>query len=481
MRVRKKLGVCYVLMVLLTIAIVIPIIWLVFISMKPNSEIMNNPLSLPNALDFGNYVSALQTLDLFTLYKNTAFIAVCSLAVEIVITFSSAVGLTRLYYRSDGVRSGLQGFLQLGLAVSPFILLFPIYKINKFLGFSQQLSLILPYIATSISFNTLLFTAYLRTVPKELDEAALMDGVSLWQLMTKILVPIAKPVLATVIIFNLLYIWNEYPFASIMIEKPAYYTISRGIAAFQGQYNIDYGGLAAYSVMVLLPELVFYGIFQRHVVDGMTVGAVKGGQPLTGATYTILPDRIETATFLCACAACGGTLTLRRTAPRLAEPVLNSLTESGCRFSCTHDTIQISRDGPLMACRPVISKPYPGFPTDAMPVLLASQLRAEGQTDFTETIFENRFGYARELKKLGAQLRQDENTVHLRGAPQLYAAQLFAEDLRGGAALVLAAMQAEGESTIFGVKHIERGYDTLEAALQSVGARLKTVEIPKKM
>ena len=146
MRVRKKLGVCYVLMVLLTIAIVIPIIWLVFISMKPNSEIMNNPLSLPNALDFGNYVSALQTLDLFTLYKNTAFIAVCSLAVEIVITFSSAVGLTRLYYRSDGVRSGLQGFLQLGLAVSPFILLFPIYKINKFLGFSQQLSLILPYI-----------------------------------------------------------------------------------------------------------------------------------------------------------------------------------------------------------------------------------------------------------------------------------------------------------------------------------------------
>ena len=234
MRVRKKLGVCYVLMVLLTIAIVIPIIWLVFISMKPNSEIMNNPLSLPNALDFGNYVSALQTLDLFTLYKNTAFIAVCSLAVEIVITFSSAVGLTRLYYRSDGARSGLQGFLQLGLAVSPFILLFPIYKINKFLGFSQQLSLILPYIATSISFNTLLFTAYLRTVPKELDEAALMDGVSLWQLMTKILVPVAKPVLATVIIFNLLYIWNEYPFASIMIEKPAYYTISRGIAAFQG-------------------------------------------------------------------------------------------------------------------------------------------------------------------------------------------------------------------------------------------------------
>ena len=276
MRSRKKLGVSYVLMVLLTAAIVIPIIWLVFISMKPNSEIMNDPLSLPSSLNLENYASALRTLDLFTLYKNTFFIALCALVVEIVITFSSAVGLTRLHFSRDSVRSGLQGFLQMGLAVSPFILLFPIYKINRFFGFGQQLSLILPYIATSISFNTLLFTAYLRTIPKELDEAALMDGVNLWQLITKILVPIAKPVLATVIIFNLLYIWNEYPFASIMIEKPAYYTISRGIAAFQGQYNIDYGGLAAYSVMVLLPELIFYGIFQRHVVDGMTVGAVKG-------------------------------------------------------------------------------------------------------------------------------------------------------------------------------------------------------------
>ena len=129
----------------------------------------------------------------------------------------------------------------------------------------------------------------------------------------------------------------------------------------------------------------------------------------------------------------------------------------------------------------VRTAPHPAFPTDMQAQFTLLNLVAEGTGVITETIFENRFGYARELKKLGAQLRQDENTVHLRGAPQLYAAQLFAEDLRGGAALVLAAMQAEGESTIFGVKHIERGYDTLEAALQSVGARLKTVEIPKKM
>ena len=135
----------------------------------------------------------------------------------------------------------------------------------------------------------------------------------------------------------------------------------------------------------------------------------------------------------------------------------------------------------MTACGPVISRPYPGFPTDAMPVLLAAQLGAQGKTSFTETIFENRFLYVQELQKLGAKLSQDGRTVRLQGAEPLHAADLHAGDLRGGAALVLGAMQAEGESTIFGVKHIQRGYDNLEAALQSAGARLKTVEIPIKV
>lgn len=116
-----------------------------------------------------------------------------------------------------------------------------------------------------------------------------------------------------------------------------------------------------------------------------------------------------------------------------------------------------------------------------MPVLLASQLLAQGETAFTETIFENRFLHVRQLQKLGAALSQQGRTVRLHGVPTLHAAQLRADDLRGGAALVIAAMCAEGESTIFGVKHIERGYDNLETALQSAGAALKTVEIPNGM
>ena len=214
---------------------------------------------------------------------------------------------------------------------------------------------------------------------------------------------------------------------------------------------------------------------------GTPTSEIEGGKALHGATYTILPDRIETATYLCACAACGGALTLRRAAPASCAGVIEALGQCGCRIRCGYDTIAIHRQGPLTACRAVTARPYPGFPTDAMPVLLAAQLGAQGKTSFTETIFENRFLYVQELQKLGAKLSQDGRTVRLQGAEPLHAARLHAGDLRGGAALVLGAMQAEGESTIFGVKHIQRGYDNLEAALQSAGARLKTVEIPIKV
>ena len=234
------------------------------------------------------------------------------------------------------------------------------------------------------------------------------------------------------------------------------------------------------------PEIADLGAFLRACgADLRGAGTptieIEGGYPLHGATYTVLPDRIETATYLCACAACGGALTLRRAAPASCAGVIEALGQCGCRIRCGHDTISIRRQGPLTACRPVTARPYPGFPTDAMPVLLAAQLGAQGKTSFTETIFENRFLYVQELQKLGAKLSQDGRTVRLQGAEPLHAADLHAGDLRGGAALVLGAMQAEGESTIFGVKHIQRGYDNLEAALQSAGARLKTVEIPIKV
>lgn len=167
-------------------------------------------------------------------------------------------------------------FLIAGLSVTPFILLFPVYKINMFFGLKEQWALIMPYVASSISFNTLLFVGYLKALPAEIDEAAVIDGCSIWDLMFRVILPMTKPVIATVVIFNVLYIWNEYPYASVMLRNQADYTLSMGASFFKGTYTVDYGGIVASSVMIIIPELIFYGLFQKKIVGGMVAGAVKG-------------------------------------------------------------------------------------------------------------------------------------------------------------------------------------------------------------
>ena len=204
---------------------------------------------------------------------------------------------------------------------------------------------------------------------------------------------------------------------------------------------------------------------------------VHGGAPLHGTTYTVLPDRIETATYLCAAAACGGKLELRRTAGELLSPVITALRASGCKIEQRHNTLQIISDGRLNAPGKIVTAPYPGFPTDAQAPLMAALLRAKGESEFVETIFENRLRHTAQLRKMGARIVTDGQRAVVSGVERLYGAALQAQDLRAGAALVIAALSADGKSEISGVKHIKRGYDSLEENLKSLGADIKTVEI----
>ena len=268
--------VLYVLMALTTVIVVLPFAWMLLMSFKTNGEIMSSPLSWPKGVSWDNYINALKTLNYPRLYTNTFVVCVISIAIELSITFLSSFVLARFSFRHPQFVRLLYVFLIAGLAVSPFILLFPVYKINLMFGLKEQWALVMPYVASSISFNTLLFVNYLRALPSEIDEAAIIDGCSIWDLLFRIIVPMAKPVIATVVIFNVLYIWNEYPFASVMLREQADYTLAMGASFFKGTYTIDYGGIVASSVMIIIPELIFYGIFQKKIVGGMVAGAVKG-------------------------------------------------------------------------------------------------------------------------------------------------------------------------------------------------------------
>lgn len=272
---RKKTGM-YILMILITLAAIFPFIWMLILSFKTNSEILSAPLSLPKVFNLDNYKHAMETLNFPKLYGNTIFICAISLIIELVITFFSSFVLARMEFKNSKLRKFLYGFLIMGLSISPFILIFPVYKINVFFGLRGKLALIAPYVATSISFNTLLLVGYLKSLPTEIDEAAIIDGCNLWDLMIKVILPMTKPVIATVVIFNVLYIWNEFPFASVMLRDVSDYTLSMGASFFKGTYTVDYGGIVASSVMIIIPELIFYGVFQKNIVEGMTAGAVKG-------------------------------------------------------------------------------------------------------------------------------------------------------------------------------------------------------------
>jgi raffinose/stachyose/melibiose transport system permease protein len=266
-----------VLAYIVTLMVLLPFFWMILLSFKTNSEILNNPFSLPETFSFDNYKRALSTLKPGLLYKNTFIIAATTIGIEIVITFMSSYALARMVFRSEKLKNSIYVLLLAGLAIPAFILLFPVYRLTISFGLmNTYASLILPYIATSVSFNTLLFTGFLRGFPREVEEAAVIDGCSLFMLCRSIVIPIVMPVIATVFIFNTLYIWNEFPFAVTLISAEKMMTISLGISQFKGRFNIDYGGIISASILLIIPQLVFFGIFQRFIIEGMTAGAVKG-------------------------------------------------------------------------------------------------------------------------------------------------------------------------------------------------------------
>lgn len=275
-RVNRNVGMT-LLTYLITLLVLLPFLWMILLSFKTNSDILNNPFSLPKTWSFGNYERALSMLNMGQLYKNTFIIAAITILLEIVITFMSSYALTRMVFRSERLRRSVTALLLTGLAIPAFILLFPVYRLTIAFGLlNTYASLIIPYIATSISFNTLLFTGFLRGFPKEIEEAAIIDGTGLLTLAKSVVLPIIMPVVATVFIFNMLYIWNEFPFAVTLISNDSMTTISLGISQFKGRFNIDYGGIIAASTLLIIPQLVFFAVFQRFIIEGMTAGAVKG-------------------------------------------------------------------------------------------------------------------------------------------------------------------------------------------------------------
>jgi UDP-N-acetylglucosamine 1-carboxyvinyltransferase len=207
---------------------------------------------------------------------------------------------------------------------------------------------------------------------------------------------------------------------------------------------------------------------------GTDVITIEGVARLSGASHRIMPDRIETGTFLVAAAATGGTVTLHDTQADLLDAVIDKLRESGAAVEAANGLVRLEMRGRPTSVS-VRTAPYPGFPTDMQAQLMALDAIADGTATVTETIFENRFMHALELARLGADIETSGNTAIVRGVPRLQGATVMATDLRASASLVIAGLVAQGETVIDRIYHLDRGYERIEEKLSALGARIRRI------
>ena len=226
------------------------------------------------------------------------------------------------------------------------------------------------------------------------------------------------------------------------------------------------------------PEVVDLAQFLSHMgaqIEGAGSNriTIQGVDRLHGTEYEVLPDRIETGTFLVAAAMTGGRIRLRRTRQDDIEAVLAKLRDAGAHIECGPDWIELDMEGRRPLAVDISTAPYPGFPTDMQAQFCALNSIAEGVATITENVFENRFMHVSELQRMGADIRLEGNTAIIRGVVGLHAAPVMATDLRASASLVLAGLVAEGETVVDRIYHIDRGYERIEEKLQQLGALIR--------
>jgi UDP-N-acetylglucosamine 1-carboxyvinyltransferase len=202
---------------------------------------------------------------------------------------------------------------------------------------------------------------------------------------------------------------------------------------------------------------------------------IQGVDGLKGTTHDVMPDRIESGTYLVAAAITGGRVHLTHARPEHLDAVLQKLAEAGAKIATGVDWIELDMRGRRPLAVDIKTAPYPAFPTDMQAQFCALNAVAEGTATITETIFENRFQHVLELQRLGANLQIQGNTVIARGVDRLAGAPVMATDLRASASLVLAGLQAEGMTLVDRIYHVDRGYERLETKLGQLGADIRRV------
>ena len=253
----------------------IPFVFIVFTSLKTNAELFRgSPFMPPLQPAWENFSAAWETANFSRYALNSFIIAIIKVPIGIVIASMAAFALTRLRFR---YQKGLLLLLVLGTMIPVQIALGPIFRIVLSLGLlNTYLGILLPYIAFGLPFHIFLMQGFFKSLPKELDEAAYIDGCSKFTLYWRVILPLSVPILAAIFILDFVATWNEFGIALVILQSQEMWTIPLGLMGFQGQFSNQFGQLNAGILISIIPALIVYLMFQRYFVSGLAAGAVKG-------------------------------------------------------------------------------------------------------------------------------------------------------------------------------------------------------------
>lgn len=258
------------------ILIVLYPLWFVILaSMKNNTEIFNDPWGLPAALSLQNYRDALTNSYIGHYFANSLFIGVTATLSTLFLSMTIAYAVTRM--RFPVLSKAVYGLLLISLLIPPASLLIPLYTLVKDLGmYNTPMALIFPYISFGIPLTVFVLAAFLKSIPNELEEAGVMDGLSTFGILGRIIMPLTLPTLVTVFILNFINNWNEFVMANLFLSNEKLRTLPVAIVAFADKFNMNYGAMTAAIAISIIPVIIIFAILQKQIIEGVTVGSVKG-------------------------------------------------------------------------------------------------------------------------------------------------------------------------------------------------------------
>ena len=271
-----KKAALYIVLSFYAICSIYPFIWLIFFSLKNNEEItVSNSFGFPEVFRYENYVNAWNSFNIALYFRNSIIVSFISVSITLVVSLMFAYATARMTWKMSKVA---RIYVTAGMFIPVQIILIPLVLLVKNLHLSNSfMSLIIPYTAFQMSFAAIVFHGFLTSLPFEIEEAAYIDGATIFRTFISIIVPMVIPAIASVLIFTFMNVWNEFTVALMLINKEALRTLPLGLVSFKGQFNTDWGGMGAAMVIAAIPTIVVYLMFSEKVEKALTVGsAVKG-------------------------------------------------------------------------------------------------------------------------------------------------------------------------------------------------------------